>query len=96
MVLQKGPLQLKLDFANLMKGKTKTAEKLQWMKNFYHNEYIQFIINQYLKLSTHLSERPSEGSTVLFRRPQVNSKNDLLALGRVLSVSKEIDSSIGY
>ena len=39
-------------------------------------------------MSTRLSERPLEDFIVLFKRPSANHKNEPLALGKVLKISK--------
>ena len=64
-------------FTNLIEGTNKTGENLQWMKDFHCNEYIPFIINQYQKVSTHLSKGPIEGSIILFRIPPFQNFSNL-------------------
>ena len=43
---------------------------------------------------THTSERPQEDSILLFKIPYANSRNEPLALVRVMKVSKQPNSSV--
>ena len=64
-----------IDFSKSIQGDNKMEAKLDWMRKFHSNEYIPMLTEQYQKVTTISSER----STVLFKRPNANNKNNELS-----------------